>query len=114
MKRERDNESEARANGTPHSEYAPMAKVSLLNRLGNAYAALFGTYGAVSAQAEQAGCSRQSVYDHAEQVQQALAEAQLPGPSRAELLAENRRLRAQLQHRDQQLTQARQQARPWS
>src|SRR5436305_10987720 len=87
-----------------------MAKVSLLNRLGNAYAALFGTYGAVTAQAEQAGCSRQSVYDHAEQVQQAIAEAQLPGPSRAELLAENRRLRAQLQQRAEQLTPARHQA----
>lgn len=87
-----------------------MAKVSLLNRLGNAYAALFGKHGAVSAQAEQVGCSRQSVYDHAEQVQQAIAQAQLPGPSRAELLEENHRLRAQLQQRDEQLAAARQQA----
>src|ERR1700722_7744096 len=110
MNWERDNESEDRANGTTHSEPAPMAKVSLRNRIGNAYTALFGEYGDVTAQAKQADCSRQTVYDHAEKVQQAVADAQLPGPNRADLLDENRRLRADLKQRDQQLAVARQQA----
>src|SRR5271167_1791413 len=100
MKGERDNDSEDRANGTPHSEYAPMAKVSLLNRIGNAYAALCGKHGDITAQAEQVGCSRQTVYEHADKVQQAVADAQLPGPSRAALLAQTAELRAALTQRE--------------
>ncbi len=69
-----------------------MAKLSLFTRLGNAYAALLGQHGDVSHQARAAGCSRQTVYDHADQVQQALSDAQLPGPTREQLLADNRRL----------------------
>ena len=46
-------------------------------------------------QAQQCGCRRQTSYDHARQVQDALAEAEAPGPSRAVLLEENRRLRAE-------------------
>src|SRR5947209_7247071 len=90
MRRERDNEQGQRQL-TP-SEFAPMAKLSILNRLGNAFVALLGKHGDVTAQAEQAGCSRQTVYDHAEQVQQILTDAQLPGPRRADLLEQNRRL----------------------
>jgi hypothetical protein len=63
-----------------------MLKLSLLTRIANAAAALFGSHGAVCAAAEQAGCSRQTVYDHADKVQQALQDAQLPGPCRAGLL----------------------------
>ncbi len=70
-----------------------MRKLSLLSRLGNAAAVLFGPHGAVSGQARQCGCSRQTVYDHAGQVQEVLAEAERPGPSRPELLEDNRRLR---------------------
>jgi hypothetical protein len=110
MKEERDNESEARANGTTHSESAPMTKVSLLNRIGNAFAVLCGKHGDITAQAEQAGCSRQTVYDHAETVEQAVADAQLPGPGRADLLDQNRRLRDENQQLRQQLAGARQQA----
>ncbi|MCI0461616.1 MAG: hypothetical protein L0Z62_32095 [Gemmataceae bacterium] len=70
-----------------------MAKLSLFTRIGNAYAALLGKHGDVSQQARAAGCSRQTVYDHADQVQQAITDAQLPGPTREQLLEDNRRLR---------------------
>lgn len=79
------------ANYTRNPVY-PVRKLSLLNRLGNAAAVLLGRHGAVSDQARQCGCSRQTVYDHANQVHQALAEAEQPGPSRQELLEENQRL----------------------
>src|SRR5262245_54480234 len=65
----------------------------LLTRIANAAAVLFGRHGAVTAQAQQHACSRQTVYDHAEFVQQALADSQLPGPSRAQLLDEVAQLR---------------------
>src|SRR5262245_43703158 len=67
----------------------------LLTRIANAAAVLFGRHGAVTAQAQQHACSRQTVYDHAELVQQALADSQLPGPSRAQLLDEVAHLRAE-------------------
>jgi hypothetical protein len=70
-----------------------MYKLPLFCWIGNAAAALCGTHGDVSEQARQAGCSRQTVYDHAEKVQQAVEEAHLPGPSREQLLAENAQLR---------------------
>lgn len=87
-----------------------MAKLSILHRIGNAAAAFLGKHGDVTTQAQQVGCSRQTVYDHAETVQQALTEAQLPGPSRADLLDTNRRLRDDNQQLRQQLAQAQQQA----
>jgi hypothetical protein len=67
--------------------------LSLLSRIANAAAVLFGPHGSVTAQAEQAGCSRQTVYDHAAKAQQALADAQLPGPARPQLLQEVAQLR---------------------
>jgi hypothetical protein len=67
--------------------------LSLFTRIANAAAVLFGPHGSVTAQAEQAGCSRQTVYDHADKVQRAVADAQPPGPSRQQLLQENARLR---------------------
>lgn len=87
-----------------------MAKLSIFNRIGNAFAVLCGKHGDVTAQAEQAACSRQTVYDHAETVEQAVTDAQLPGPRRADLLDENRRLRDENQELRQQLAQAQQQA----
>ncbi len=44
----------------------------------NAAAVFSGCYGAVTRQAKQAGCSRQTVYDHASQIEQRL---QLPAPA---------------------------------
>jgi hypothetical protein len=87
-----------------------LAKLSILQRIGNAAAALFGGHGAVTTQAKEVGCSRQTVYDHAAKVEQATADAQLPGPRRADLLDENRRLRADNQQLRQQLALAQQQA----
>jgi hypothetical protein len=85
MEGEPDNEREQCQLNTPRG-LAPMFKLPLLTWIGNAAARLRGQHGDVSAQACQAGCSRQTVYDHAERVQQVLEEAQLPGPSRADLL----------------------------
>src|SRR5437660_14164 len=70
-----------------------MRRLSIRSRLGNAAAVLFGAHGAVTCQARQCGCSRQSADDHARQVQDVLADAEPPGPSRRQLLAENQRLR---------------------
>jgi hypothetical protein len=79
-----------------------MATLSALTWIGNAAAVLSGPWGAVTAQAHQAGCSRQAAYDHARRVQQAVAEAQAGGPSRAQLRADGDRLRQE----NQQLWQA--------
>jgi hypothetical protein len=68
-------------------------KLSVLAWIGNAAAALCGRYGDVTQQAQHNGCSRQTVYDHAALVQQAVTDAQQPGPSRDELLQDNQRLR---------------------
>jgi len=70
-----------------------MLKLPLLTRIDNAAAVLFGSHGDVSAAARQTGCSRQTVYDHADKVLQAVQEAQRAGPSRAELLQQNQQLR---------------------
>lgn len=61
----------------------------------NAAAVFSEAYGAVTRRAEQAGCSRQTVYQHARQIEHQLD----PSARQAEtagLLAENRRLRDQV------------------
>jgi hypothetical protein len=52
-----------------------MTTLSLRTWVRNAAAVFSGGYGAVTRQAEQAGCSRQTVYDHARQVEQRLQPA---------------------------------------
>jgi len=52
-----------------------MTTLSLGTLVRNATAVFSGCYGAVTRQAEQAGCSRQTVYDHARQVEQRLQPA---------------------------------------
>jgi hypothetical protein len=79
-----------------------MSTLSVLTWIGNAAAVLCGPHGAVTAQATQAGCSRQAAYEHAQRVQQAVTDAQAGGPSRQQLLAAGERL---LQE-NQQLWQA--------
>jgi hypothetical protein len=74
-----------------------VTKLSLLTRLGNAAAVLFGAHGDITRHTQRCGCSRQTAYDHAHQVQDAVADAQRPGPSREHLLAENQRLRLENQ-----------------
>ena len=50
----------------------------------NAAAVFFGQHGAVSRQAEQAGCSRQTVYQHAQELEQRLAAEPDADPTTAE------------------------------
>jgi hypothetical protein len=54
-----------------------MLTLSLRTLVRNAAAVFSGRYGAVTRQAEQAGCSRQTIYDHARRVEQRL---QTPPP----------------------------------
>src|SRR5215470_8619680 len=58
----------------------------------NAAAVFSGQHGAVTRQAAQAGCSRETVYQHADKVEERLA-AQPAVEAVAELQAENQRLR---------------------
>lgn len=69
------------------------ATLPVLTWLRNAFAVLCGRHGDVSHHTQQAGCSRQIAYHHADKVQEAITDAQQPGPSREQLLEENRRLR---------------------
>jgi hypothetical protein len=77
-----------------------MLKRPILTRIANAAAALTGTYGDVTTQAEVADRSRQTIYDHAHEVQAAVVDAHEGGPTRAALIVENRR-------------PARENAQPW-
>jgi hypothetical protein len=67
-------------------------KIPVVTWIANAAAALTGTYGDVTLQAEVADCSRQTIYDHASKVQAAVEGAHDGGPARATLIAENQRL----------------------
>lgn len=51
-----------------------MLKLSIPSWVRNAAAAVCGRHGAVTERAEQAGCSRQTVYDHGRQLVERLAE----------------------------------------
>ena len=59
-----------------------MAKLPIVSWIGNAAAVLVGGWGAVSRQAQVAGCSRQTAYDHAEKVELAVHDAVGGGPFR--------------------------------
>jgi hypothetical protein len=66
----------------------------------NAAAVFSGCYGAVTRQAKQAGCSRQTVYDHASQIEQRLQPsapatplAEVPVPPPAPIIDEPTRRR---------------------
>lgn len=63
-----------------------MSTLSIRDVVRNAAAVFSGVYGAVTRQARQAGCSRQSVYDHARQVEQRLRPAD-PATPPVEVLA---------------------------
>jgi hypothetical protein len=55
-----------------------MNTLTLRDLVRNAAAVFSGAYGAVSGRAQQAGCSRQTVYQHARQIEQRL---QTPDPA---------------------------------
>ena len=57
-----------------------MDTLSLRTLVRNAAAVFSGCYGAVTRRAEQAGCSRQTVYDHARQVERRLQPADPAAP----------------------------------
>ena len=61
-----------------------MTTLSLRTWVCNAAAVFAGRYGAVTRQARQAGCSRQTVYEHARQIEQRL-EPPAPASSPAEV-----------------------------
>jgi hypothetical protein len=72
-----------------------MNTLSLRDLVRNAAAVFSGTYAAVTRRAEQAGCSRQTLYQHARRIERQLD----PDQTRAELdqlRAENQQLRDQL------------------
>jgi hypothetical protein len=62
-----------------------MAKLPIVSWIGNAAAVLVGGWGAVSRQAQAAGCSRQTAYDPAEKVERAVHDAAGVGPTRDQL-----------------------------
>ena len=72
-----------------------MANLSLRTWIRNAAAVFSGQHGAISRQAEQAGCSRETVYQHARKLEQRLATEPV-AETAAELQAENRRLRQRI------------------
>jgi hypothetical protein len=61
-----------------------MDTLSLRTWVRNAAAVFSGVYGSITRWAEQAGCSRQTVYDHARRVEQRLQPA-APASSSAEV-----------------------------
>ncbi len=77
-----------------------MTTLSLRTWVRNAAAVFSGCYGAVTRQAEQAGCSRQTVYDHARRIERrlqaaapAMPPAEVPVPTPAAVLDEPTRRR---------------------
>ncbi|MBV8676299.1 MAG: hypothetical protein JO355_03910, partial [Planctomycetaceae bacterium] len=70
-----------------------MLKIPVATWIANAAACLCGRFGAVTAQAQHAACSRQTAYDHAQKVQAAVEAEHAGGPTRRQLLAEVQALR---------------------
>ena len=75
-----------------------MFKLPVRTWILNAAAVISRQHGAVTRQAEQSGCSRETVYEHARKVEQRLADAP-DADVVAELRAENRRLQEMLTRR---------------
>lgn len=73
-----------------------MARLPIISWIGNAAAVLTGAWGAVSRQAEDAGCSRQTAYEHAEKVEAAVRDAAGGGPSREQLQEQLRQQAAEM------------------
>ena len=73
-----------------------MARLPIVSWIGNAAAVLTGRWGAISRQAEDAGCSRQTAYDHAEKVEAAVRDAAGGGPSREQLQQQLRQQAAEI------------------
>jgi hypothetical protein len=74
-----------------------MLKLSIPPWVRNAAAALCGRHGTVTKQAEQAGCSRQTVYDHGRQLVEQLQERDELRAELAQVKAERDQLQQRLQ-----------------
>jgi hypothetical protein len=70
-----------------------MRTIPFVGWITNAAARFLGHRGAVTEQAQQAGCSRQCVYDHAHKVLAAVEAQHGGGPTPAELIQQNEALR---------------------
>jgi hypothetical protein len=70
-----------------------MFKLPIRTWVCNAAAVFSGQHGAVTHQADEAGCSRETVYEHAQKVERRLADSATEPAARAELRAENQRLK---------------------
>ena len=89
---------------TPHQpRTVPMLTLSIPSWIRNAASALCGQHGAVTERAEQAGCSRQTVYDHGRRLVEHVAERD---QERDALRAEVARLKAERDSLQQQAAQA--------
>ena len=73
-----------------------MGRLPIVSWIGNAAAVLVGGWGAVSRQAQAAGCSRQAAYEHAEKVEAAVRDAAAGGPSREQLQQQLRQQAAEI------------------
>lgn len=80
-----------------------MVKLSIPSWIRNAAAALCGRHGAVTERAEEASCSRQTVYDHAERL---LEQVTVHEQERDTLRAEVARLKAERDELQQRLKQS--------
>ena len=80
-----------------------MLKLSIPCWIRNAAAALCGRYGAVTERAEEAGCSRQTVYDHAERLIDQVTQCEQKSDT---LQAEVARLQAERDELQQRLAQS--------
>ena len=69
-----------------------MRTLSFDQWIANAAVGLTGTYGAVTDQGKQIGCSRQSVYDHTQKVVKAVKTQHSGGPTLEEAVRENKAL----------------------
>ena len=70
-----------------------MHTIPFVGGIANAAARLVGTHGAVTATAQQTGCSRQCVYEHSQKVLAAVAAEHDGGPPREQLIQDNIALR---------------------
>jgi hypothetical protein len=70
-----------------------MLKIPVTTWIANAAACLRGPHGAVTVQAQSAGCSRQTAYDHAQKVHAAVEAEHAGGPTRQQLLDQAQALR---------------------
>jgi hypothetical protein len=85
---------------TSHTKGLPVTTLPLRTWVRNAAAVFSGRYGDVTRQAQQVGCSRQTVYDHAREIDQRLQTpapanppAEVPIPAPAAVLDETTRRR---------------------